>query len=175
VSHLASRFRVATVLICALLAAETLSGCVSTSPFITGIVTGTAHPCVGVGVGTGVPVQVNLTKNFRLIKSEIVRYPHQFLISAPPDRYDLSSTAGTSRFRIIRIQAGTTLHINFPTACTSASTSTTPAVIHGLLLSYAKSNAAGYGGDIAYGTPMKFETMSVGVPNPDPVTCLGDC
>ena len=56
----------------------------------------------------------------------------------------------------------------------SASASTTPTIIHGSILSYSASNAAGYGGDIAYGTPMKFETISVGVPNPDPVSCLGE-
>lgn len=55
----------------------------------------------------------------------------------------------------------------------SASASTAPTVIHAVVLTYARSNAAGYGGDIAYGTPMKFEPMSVGVPNPDPVSCLG--
>lgn len=55
----------------------------------------------------------------------------------------------------------------------SASESTPPTVIHGHVLTYAQTNAAGYGGDIAYATPMKFETISVGVPNPYPVSCFG--
>jgi hypothetical protein len=60
------------------------------------------------------------------------------------------------------------------TSWASASTSMSPAVIRGSILTYAASNAAGYGGDLAYGTPIKFQTMSVGVPNPDPVSCHGE-
>jgi hypothetical protein len=59
-------------------------------------------------------------------------------------------------------------------ATSSASASTYPAIVRGSILSYAVTNAAGYGGDIAYGTPMKFPTMSIGVPNPDPVSCHGE-
>lgn len=55
----------------------------------------------------------------------------------------------------------------------SASASTTPAIVRGSILSYATTNAAGYGGDIAYGTPMKFEIMTIGVPNPESVSCHG--
>ncbi|MGP8009398.1 MAG: hypothetical protein ACLPKZ_03970, partial [Acidimicrobiales bacterium] len=54
-------------------------------------------------------------------------------------------------------------------ATSSASASTYPSIVRGSILSYAVTNAEGYSGDIAYGTPMKFSTMSIGVPNPDPV------
>lgn len=55
----------------------------------------------------------------------------------------------------------------------SASKSTIPTAIHGHVLSYAQTNAAGYGGDIAYATPMKLAIMTVGVPNPSAVSCVG--
>jgi hypothetical protein len=58
-------------------------------------------------------------------------------------------------------------------ATSSASASTYPSKVRGSILSYAVTNAEGYSGDIAYGTPMKFSTMSIGVPNPDPVSCHG--
>jgi hypothetical protein len=60
------------------------------------------------------------------------------------------------------------------TATPSASASTTLTLIRGSILSFAATNHEGYGGDVAYGTPMKFPTMSIGVPNPDPVSCLGE-
>jgi hypothetical protein len=46
-------------------------------------------------------------------------------------------------------------------------------LIRGSILSYAATNHEGYGGDIAYGTVTKFPTVSIGVPNPDPVSCVG--
>jgi hypothetical protein len=60
------------------------------------------------------------------------------------------------------------------TATPSASAATPLAMIRGSILSYAATNHEGYGGDIAYGTPMDFPTVSIGVPNPDPVSCLGE-
>jgi hypothetical protein len=78
--------------------------------------------------------------------------------------------------RIIRLTAISACFLGISltaTSSASASASTYPAIIRGSILSYAVTNAAGYNGDVAYGAPMKFQTMSVGVPNPDPVSCIG--
>jgi hypothetical protein len=56
---------------------------------------------------------------------------------------------------------------------TAASASTKPAIVRGHVLSYAESNAAGYVGDVAYGTPEIFQSTSVGVPDPTAISCDG--
>jgi hypothetical protein len=123
-NRLAKPIRVAMIAIFIVIAAEALSGCVMTSfsdttvvPATVGEVTGTAYPCIGVGVGAGIPVTVTLRQGSHVITSQSVRYPHPFLLSAQPGRYELSSSASTSRPRSILIRAGLTTRVKLPTAC----------------------------------------------------------
>jgi hypothetical protein len=121
---MAKPIRVATIALFLVVAAAALSGCVTTSssettviPSTIGEVTGTAYPCIGVGVGTGIPVTVTLREGSRMFTSQTVRYSHVFLLSAQPGRYELSSNASTSRPRSILIRKGLTTHADLPTAC----------------------------------------------------------
>jgi hypothetical protein len=79
-----------------------------------------------------------------------------------------------TEFKIQRIVVSLCLLGATLSVASSASASTPLALIRGTILSYAATNHEGYGGDIAYGTPIKFPAISVGVPNPDPVSCLGE-
>jgi hypothetical protein len=122
--RLAKPIRVTMIAICVATSAGVLSGCVTASTSVTtvvpvtiGLVTGTAYPCVGVGGGAGIAVTVTLSQGSRQITSQSVRYPHQFLLSAPPGRYELSSNASTSRPHSILIRVGSTIRVELPTAC----------------------------------------------------------
>jgi hypothetical protein len=122
--RLAKPIRVTMIALCFATSAGILSGCGTASTSVTtivpvtiGMVTGTAYPCIGVDVGAGIPVTVTLSQGSRKITSQSVRYPHPFLLSAPPGRYRLSSSASTSRPHSILIQAGLTTHADLPTAC----------------------------------------------------------
>ena len=123
-NRMAKPIRVTMIAICMATTAGTLSGCVTAStsettvvPVTIGLVTGTAYPCVGVGVAVGIPVTVTLSQGSRKITSQSIRYPHPFLLSASPGRYELSSSASTSRPHSILIRAGLTTRVELPTAC----------------------------------------------------------
>ena len=122
--RLSALLRVALIVPSIFLGAELLSACAVSStanttvaPATIGLVTGTAEPCIAVSVAAEKPVTVTLRKGSQMVTSQSVRYPHRFLLSAQPGRYELYSSATTSRPHSIRIRAGLTTHVNLTAAC----------------------------------------------------------